>query len=201
MQFIGFIYLFISKLLSQFSSDSFLEILISAGILVLSINKMLYFIRIYESYAEMLILIQSIGEAVGGFICTAILLMFSLSKIYHVLHMGINDPDGYYRTIHSDLMKLFMQTIKQSTGDKTPPSLDVTFEKRLAGSESKYVYIFFLELVWSVQQILSLVFGLYATAKAISSFEKIMQVLELLMYQQKAKFNEENFQILNLIQP
>lgn len=97
-------------------------------------------------------------------------------------------------------MKQFMQTIKLSTGDKTPPMLDQTFEKRLEGSNSKYIYIFFLECVWSLQQIVSFSFGLYATAKGISSFEEISMKLELLVYQTKAKFNEENFQILNLLQ-
>ena len=41
--------------------------------------------------------------------------------------------------------------------------------------------------------------GLYVTAKAISTYEKVQQILELLVYQSKAKLNEENFQILNLI--
>lgn len=108
MQFGAFIYLFISKLLSQFNSDSFFEILLSAGILFLSINKMLYFVRIYDGINEMLTMIQCIIGEILPFASTSILLIFALSKIYHVLHMGVNDPDGYYKNIDSNLMKLFM---------------------------------------------------------------------------------------------
>jgi len=91
-------------------------------------------------------------------------------------------------------MKLFMQTAKLSTGDKTPPTLDVSFDKRLEGLEAvKDVFIFFLETVWALQQILSIVFGLFAVAKVIQTVEKTMQNLLLLKYQTRAKFNEENF--------
>ena len=87
-----------------------------------------------------------------------------------------------------------MQTAKLSTGDKTPPTLDVSFDKRLEGLEAvKDVFIFFLETVWALQQILSIVFGLFAVAKVIQTVEKTMQNLLLLKYQTRAKFNEENF--------
>jgi hypothetical protein len=108
--------------------------------------------------------------------------------------MGVNDPQNLYASIHSNLIKLFMQTIKLSSGDKTPPILDEKMMTRLNTSPtSKAIFIFFLELVWSLQIILSGVFGLFAIAKACQSYEKIMQILELLILQSKAKFNEENF--------
>lgn len=99
MQFSGFIYLFISKLLSQFASDSFLDILITAMILFLSINKMLYFVRIYDKVNEMVIIISNVIEHVGPFAICSIVLLFAISKIYHVLHMGINDPQNLYASI------------------------------------------------------------------------------------------------------
>ena len=113
--------------------------------------------------------------------------------------MGINDPDNLYGMIKNPLMKQFMQTIKMSSGDKTPPTLDDKMKKRLEGSNQMGVFIFFLEFVWFLQQIFSAVFGLYFIAKGIASYEGILQKLPLLRYQEKAKFNEENFQILNLI--
>ena len=98
-------------------------------------------------------------------------------------------------------MKLLMQTIKLSTGDKTPPKLTQEFNDRLIGNETtKGFFIFSLELVWAVQQVLSVVFGLFGISKVCQTYEKTMQILELLIYQSKAKFNEENFQILNLMQ-
>ena len=115
--------------------------------------------------------------------------------------MGVNDPQGLYSQINSGLIKLFMQTIKTSTGDKTPPSLDHIMSTRLNTSPFlRAVFIFFLEVVWGLQIVLSSVFSLFAISKAMSSYEKIMQKLDLLILQSKAKFNEENFQILNLLQ-
>jgi len=51
-----------------------------------------------------------------------------------------------------------------------------------------------------MQQVFSGMFVLFATAKSISSFEKVSQDMTLRIYQTKAKLNEENFQILNLIE-
>lgn len=131
MQFSGFLYLFISKLSSQFKSDDFIDILVSAMILFLSIHKMLYFVRIYETINDMIIIIRSITVEIIPYASAVILLLFSLSKIYQVLHMGVNDPDNYYETIDSHFIKLFMQTIKLSSGDKTPPTFDEKFSSRL----------------------------------------------------------------------
>lgn len=87
-----------------------------------------------------------------------------------------------------------MQTLKLSSGDKTPPSLDDQMLTRLNTSPwSKSVFIFFLEFVWFLQIILSGVFGLFAIGKSNASYEKVMQILDLLILQSKAKFNEENF--------
>jgi len=55
------------------------------------------------------------------------------------------------------------------------------------------VFIFFLEVVWALQQVLSAFFGLFALAKVLAIYEKTMRVLELLIYQSKARFNDENF--------
>jgi len=64
----------------------------------------------------------------------------------------------------------------------------------------KTIYVFFLELVWALHVILSLVFFLFAIGKAMQSYENVMQIMEQLVLQSKAKFNEENFQIMNLLQ-
>jgi len=105
---------------------------------------MLYFVRIYDNVNEMLTMIRSITMELLPFAGSSCLLLFALSKIYQVLHMGVNDPDNLYATIDSYFIKLFMQTIKLSTGDKTPPTFDKRFDSRLNGSNSKYFYIFML---------------------------------------------------------
>lgn len=135
-QFAAFLYVFINKLITQFQSDSSLEIFFSATILFLSIYKVLYFVRIYDSGIEILTGISHITADLIPFAVSSIVLLFGLSMIYDVLHMGINDPNNLYRFIGSDLMKLFMQTLKMSSGDKTPPSLDKQMEIRLEGRNS-----------------------------------------------------------------
>lgn len=167
LQFGLFIYLFISKLVTQFKSDGFLDILFSAAILFLAIYKMLYFVRIFDHAVEIIVMMDALTTDLMPVFAAGILLLFCLSKIYQVLHMGVNDPANYYRMIQSDLIKLFMQTIKLSTGDKSPPTLDEEFEDRLEGSYDVAVFMFFLEVVWALQQIFSIVFGLYATARVI----------------------------------
>ena len=124
LQFGAFLYVFIHKLITQFQSDSSLEILFSTVILFLSIYKVLYFVRIYDGGAEVMTPLFVITSDVipFGIICLA--LLFALYKIYQVLHMGVNDPSGLYDGIESPLVRLFMQTIKLSSGDKTPPTLD-----------------------------------------------------------------------------
>jgi hypothetical protein len=54
LQFGAFLYVFINKLITQFQSDSSMEIFFSATILFLSIYKLMYFIRIYDSGIEIL---------------------------------------------------------------------------------------------------------------------------------------------------
>lgn len=154
----------------------------------------MYFVRIYDKCNETLTIIYNVALDLIPFGILSLSLIFALSKIYQVLHMGVNDPQGLYSQINSGLIKLFMQTIKTSTGDKTPPSLDPNMTTRLNTSPFiKSVFIFFLEVVWGLQIILSAVFSLFAISKALSSFERIMQKLDLLILQSKAKFNEENF--------
>lgn len=96
LQYSGFMYLFMNKLVTQFQSDSFLEILFSAMIMFLSIYKILYFIRIYDSGVDLLIKIYFIAVDLLPFFSFSFGLLFMMSKVYQVMHMGINDPNGLY---------------------------------------------------------------------------------------------------------
>ena len=91
-------------------------------------------------------------------------------------------------------MRLFMQTVKQSTGDKTPPMIDPDMKKRLSGSAEQGVFMFFLTFVWSLQQVFAGVLSIAAIAIVTSSYEKNSQGLRVLLFRAKAKFNEENLQ-------
>lgn len=98
-QFSAFMYVFINKLVTQFSSDSFMEILFSAMILFLSIYKLMYFVRIYMPYNTIAMIMQAILIDLLPFGLLSIGLLFALSKIYQVLHMGVNDPQDLYKQI------------------------------------------------------------------------------------------------------
>jgi hypothetical protein len=95
-QFLSFMYLFIRKLVTQFSSDSGFEIFLSSVILFLSIYKVLYFVRIYERCSLLLIQITGVTKDLMTFMAVGFALLFCLAKIYQVLHMGVNDPNKQY---------------------------------------------------------------------------------------------------------
>jgi hypothetical protein len=160
-------FLFIRKLVTQFSSDSGFEIFLSAVILFLSIYKVLYFVRIYEKACEFLTMVVCVYQDLQAFLVFSILMIFGIAKIYQVLHMGVNDPDQVYSQIGSDFIKLFMQTYKLSSGDKTPPSLDSQMADRLKGSASQGIFMFFLTFVWALQQLGSAVVVLTATGLVV----------------------------------
>ena len=69
-----------------------MEILFSAVILFLSIYKLMYFVRIYQPCNEIILIVQNITMELIPFAILSISLLFALSKIYQVLHMGVNDP-------------------------------------------------------------------------------------------------------------
>jgi len=166
-QFCSFMFLFIKKLTAQFSSDSGFEIFLSALILFLSIYKVLYFVRIYERACEFLTMVYCVAIDLQAFWWFSLALIFGVAKIYQVLHMGVNDPDQVYSQIGSDFIKLFMQTYKLSSGDKTPPSLDTQMADRLKGSASQGVFMFFLTFVWALQQLGSAVVIMTATGLVV----------------------------------
>jgi len=198
-QFVSFMFLFINKLATQFSSDSGFEIFLSAAILFLSIYKILYFVRIYDGANHFLTVVSCVVADLKFFILISFALIFGVAKIYQVLHLGVNDPDQVYSQIGSDFIKLFMQTYKLSSGDKTPPALDTQMADRLKGSASQGVFMFFLTFVWAVQQLASGMIIMTAYGLVLQSCEKNARILSLLKTRTRAKFNEENFQIMNLI--
>lgn len=81
-QFAAFTYLFLNKLITQFQSDTIMEILFSAMILFLSIYKLMYFIRIYDSCNDIILIIQAVTFELIPFAVVCVSLLFALSKIY-----------------------------------------------------------------------------------------------------------------------
>ena len=68
----------------------------------------MYFIRIYDTGIELFVCIQLMMNELAPFVVASITLLFALSKIYKVLHMGINDPDQLYKQINSPILEQLM---------------------------------------------------------------------------------------------
>jgi hypothetical protein len=109
--------MFLVKMISQFGTDSIIEIILQAFLIFLSIYKFFYFIRIYDDYCGLLILIEKCAKEAIPLVVTIIFLIFGFSKLYMTLHMGINDPENEYAGIKSVLIKMIFQTYK-SISDK-----------------------------------------------------------------------------------
>jgi hypothetical protein len=56
----------------------------------------MYFIRIYDACNEIIIIMTAVITELMPFAILSFGLLFALSKVYSVLHMGINDPQGLY---------------------------------------------------------------------------------------------------------
>lgn len=108
--------------------------------------------------------------------------------------MGINDPSGMYKSISSPFVKLLMQTMKLSTGDKTPPVLGADMRRRLAGQPGSQAFLmFWLTLLWLFQMGLFGFLFVYIQAHFFQLIEKHYGKMKLYAFRSKAKFNEENF--------
>ena len=59
-----------------------MEIMFSAMILFLSIYKLMYFVRIYESCNDIILIIQAVVTDILPFGALCVALLFALSKIY-----------------------------------------------------------------------------------------------------------------------
>jgi hypothetical protein len=67
---------------------------------------MFYFVRIYESFSSLLIIIEKCANESIPFLILIIFMLCGFAKIYLTLHTGINDPSDEYAGINSDLVKM-----------------------------------------------------------------------------------------------
>lgn len=105
-QFIFFFTLYCIKMRNQFMTDSFFEILISALLLFQSFYKMIYFLRIFESFNNTYQISILILKNMYCLVILALMLMLAFTKQYTVMHLGINDEEHKYDHIKYDFLKL-----------------------------------------------------------------------------------------------
>jgi hypothetical protein len=104
-QFVLFVLLYVIKMLSQFQTDTVLEILIQGVLLYQCFYKVNYFIRIYPSMCFILIMFGAIVSECASIAGFVVVTLFGFVKIYQLLHTGINDPSDEYAQIGSEFIK------------------------------------------------------------------------------------------------
>ena len=134
-----------------------------------------------------------------AFLVLALIIMVAITKQYTVMHFGVNDPTGEYSGISSTFLKLMVQTYKSNKGDVNVPSLDDDFITEY-GEDGFYAHImFFLNiLVWVAQQGIFVFLGAQFFSGVYQSYEKWYPMMPVFMTKEKAKFNNECFDILDL---
>jgi hypothetical protein len=103
-QFIFFVLLYVIKMLSQFQTDSTMEILLQGVLLYQSFYKVNYFIRIYDQYCFIMTMIVYIAKECFAYAMFVVVSLFGFVKIYQLLHTGINDPGSEYEQIRSEFI-------------------------------------------------------------------------------------------------
>ena len=198
-QFVIFVILYVIKMLSQFQTDTTMEILLQGVLLYQCFYKVNYFIRIYDSYCFILTMVAKIANECFAYVAFVIVSLFGFVKIYQLLHTGINDGEGEYAQIHSEFIKRSIQVYKNAAGEITAPILDDNMSARLAESNLTYALIFgFVIFMWICQQLFFGVAGTFFTALVIESYEKHYRMYPMYHYAAKAKYNEECFQIMDI---
>jgi len=187
------------KMLSQFQSDTLFEILLQAVLLIQTFYKTVYYLRMYDQIAQILIMGGLIVTEIAGYIIFMGVLLLCFCKQYTVMHLDVNDPTGAYSDIQSSFMKLMIQTYVSSSGDINIPALDTDMDERLTASPFYSTVLFGLNmLVWIAQQLIFGFSGVYFMGQVLQAYEKNYPQLRLLMYKNKAKFNNESFDILDM---
>lgn len=196
-QFAVFVLLFMIKMPSQFSTDTFPEIILQSVLLFQSFNKLFYFIRIYENINFIFTMAFLMVREIIPFLGLVMVLMLAYCKLYTLQHMSTNDPQ--FDTIQSPMLRYFIQTYKSNRGDVNVPALDDEMNKRV--NESLF-YNFMLSglnlTVWVSQQCIFLLFGAMFTIQVLQAYERHYASMEKRMYRTKAQLNSESFDILDI---
>jgi hypothetical protein len=160
-QFAFFLLLYVIKMLSQFQTDSTMEILLQGVLLYQCFYKLAYFVRIYDAPCFIMTMLTVIASEAFAYVCFVLVSLFGFVKIYQLLHTGINDPGNEYEQIKSEFIQRSIQAYKNAAGEVTAPNLDDIMSARLEGNPMTYVLMFsFVIFIWICQQ---LFFGMSGT--------------------------------------
>lgn len=198
-QFVFFILLYISKMVTQFQSNSIFEIFLESFIIVQAFYKIIYYVRIYDSFLFLITMVTKIFADIIPFVIFVFVALMGFCKIFQVLQMGINDPEHEMAQIKSPMLKLIFQTYQSTQGRKVAPVLNSDMNDRLADSPGMEMFMLILvTIIWLACNSFFAFFGTTFMAQVYQAYEKFMPKMKMYGYRAKARFNEENFQILDL---
>lgn len=115
------------------------------------------------------------------------------------MQAGINDPDHELAQIKSPMFKMMFQTYQATQGKKVAPVLSESLSDRLADDPAvEMLMLLLITMVWLGCNSFFAFFGTTFLAQVYQAYEKYMPKMNMFGYKAKARFNEENFQILDL---
>lgn len=201
-QFLMFLTLYYIKMKNQFQSDSMFEILMQSAILLQSFGKMTYFMRVYESINMTYTIMNLVVREVKFLGMIAFLLLLAYTKQFTVMHYGINDPEGEYKGLNSQFLKLIIQSYKSIKGEVSIPHLD---EQMSARTKDTLLYRDIMMslnfVVWVMQEATFVFLSAFFFAQVYQYCEKYLPQIETYWYKTKAQFNNECYDIVDMFKP
>jgi len=81
-QFVFFILLYVSKMVTQFQSNSIFEVFLEAFIIVQAFYKLIYFVRIYDSFLFLITMVSKIMKDIMPFVVFIVVALLGFCKIF-----------------------------------------------------------------------------------------------------------------------
>ena len=166
-------------------------------IVLMAFMKILFFVRIFESYGFLVQMIKFCLVDLIPFIVCFVTFLFVFSICFIVLNMEI-DPEVADAQGITFFQKTILQTFRTSIGELGMP----VYEGVLAQKDSfwRSLNIFLIWIVWYMQSFFMLVVMLnFIIAVITTTYAKVITLQKIISYKHKADLNEECFELLSLL--
>jgi len=198
-QFVAFVVLYGYKMLSHFERNGVFMVLLQTFVLLQSVSNTFYYLRIYKEYGFLLEMSTRIIHKLIPLAAYIAASLIGFSKVYQVLNMGISDPNDEMKDIQSPMFQMLFQTYRSTQGDKVVPSLAGAMADRLQASPAaQAILLAVISFVWLAQNSWFTFYGVQFLAQLFQAYEELYPKMEMLSYRSKARFNMENYQVLDV---
>lgn len=122
-----------------------------------------------------------------------------LCKIEQSLGFGVHDPDHEFKDIPNKALRLMFQDYRSANGQKVIPTLD----SKLSDSLDNAPFFFWMMMIlvtifWIFQNGFFLYYITHFMALLFHGYEETYPKMMMYAYRSKARFNEENFPVLQM---